>query len=149
GGGGPGGGSGGFRGGTPPNGAAGGGMFGGNTAELTSALTYIRANGGGTLVISSQSGASQSIIQSGADVAAIGGFSGSETVVTAQWLANAVASGQIRWILVSGSSGGGIQDGRVGATEAMAIAAKVGKAVTSVDGLYDLQGTASAILAAA
>jgi hypothetical protein len=172
GGGGPGGG-GGFRGGTAPNRAtggppsmngtaagssastttggpgAGGGMFGGNTTELTSALTYIKANGGGTLVISSQSSASQSIIQSGADVAAIGGFSGSETVVTAQWLANAVASGQIRWILVSSNSGGGLQDGRVGATEAMAIAAKVGKAVGSVDGLYDLQGTASAILAAA
>jgi hypothetical protein len=31
----------------------------------------------------------------------------------------------------------------------MAIAAKVGKAVSSVDGLYDLQGTASAISAAA
>ena len=84
--------------------AGGGGMFGGDTTELTSALTYAKANGGGTLVISSQSGASQAIIQSGADVAAIGGFSGSETTVTTEWLADAVASGEIRWMLVSSSS---------------------------------------------
>jgi 4-amino-4-deoxy-L-arabinose transferase-like glycosyltransferase len=164
GGGGPGGG--GMGGGTRPSGAGGppsmngattqggpggggGGMFGGDTTELTSALSYIKSNGGGTLVISSQSGASQSIISSNADVAAIGGFSGSETTVTTQWLANAVKSGQIRWILVSSTSNGGMRDGRVGATDAMAIAAKVGKEVSSVSGLYDLQGTASAILAAA
>ena len=79
-------------------------MFGGDTSTLTSALTYIKANGGGTLVISSQSGASQSIIESGADVAAIGGFSGRETVVTTEWLADAVESGRIRYILVSSSS---------------------------------------------
>ena len=101
----------GMRGGTRPcrhrrPAAAGGGrgMFGGDTTELTSALSYIKSNGGGTLVISSQSGASQSIIASNADVAAIGGFSGSETTVTTQWLANAVKSGQIRWILVSSTS---------------------------------------------
>jgi 4-amino-4-deoxy-L-arabinose transferase-like glycosyltransferase len=166
GGGGPGGGGGrgGQRGGTPPAGAAngqaggappttsrggGGGMFGGDTTELTAALAYTKANGGGTVVISSQSGASQAIIQSGANVAAIGGFSGSETTVTTEWLANAVASGQVRWVLVSSSSNGGMRDGRVGATDAMALAAEVGKQVSSVSGLYDLQGTASALRAAA
>jgi hypothetical protein len=126
----------------------GGGMFGGDTSSLTSALTYIKANGGGTLVISSQSGASRSIIASGADVAAIGGFSGSETEVSADWLADAVESGKVRWILVSSSGMGGGRDGRVGATEVMGVAAQVGTAVGSVDGLYDLQGTADAIRAA-
>ena len=121
-------------------------MFGGDTSEISAALTYIKANGDGTLVISSQSGAAQSILQSGADVAAIGGFSGSETVVTAEWLANAVESGQLRWMLVSDTNS---RDGRTGASDAMAIAAQVGKAVSSVDGLYDLQGTADAIRAAA
>jgi 4-amino-4-deoxy-L-arabinose transferase-like glycosyltransferase len=157
GGGGPGrGGMGGPRGGTPPTqmptGArptGGGGMFGGDTAELTTALAYAAANGGGTVVISSQSGASQAIIQSSANVAAIGGFSGSETTVTTAWLADAVASGQVRWVLVSSSSNGGMRDGRVGATDAMALAAKVGKEVSSVSGLYDLQGTASALRVAA
>jgi cobalamin synthase len=41
-----------------------------------------------------------------------------------------------------------MRDGRVGATAAMTVAAKVGKEVSSVSGLYDLQGTASTILAA-
>jgi 4-amino-4-deoxy-L-arabinose transferase-like glycosyltransferase len=165
GGGGPGGGPGGGgmrgqRGGTPPSGAGapparmtqsttGGGMFGGDTTELTAALAYAKANGGGTVVISSQSGASQAIIQSGANVAAIGGFSGSETTVTTQWLADAVASGKVRWVLVSSSSNGGMRDGRVGATEAMTLASEVGKEVSSVSGLYDLQGTASALRSAA
>ncbi|MDA0168159.1 glycosyltransferase family 39 protein [Solirubrobacter taibaiensis] len=124
----------------------GGGMFGGDTSALTEAVAHAKANGGGTVVVSSQSGASQSIIQSGADVAAIGGFSGRETVVTTEWLADAVADGRVRWIITSTSGGMG-QDGRTGATDAMAIAAEVGKA-TSVDGLYDLQGTADAIRAA-
>lgn len=130
--------------------AAGGGMFGGDTTELTAAVAYAAANGGGTVVISSQSGATSAIIDSGSDVAAIGGFSGSETVVTTEWLASAVESGQIRWVLVSSSgSMGGASDGRTGATAAMAIAAQVGQAVSSVSGLYDLQGTAAAIRAAA
>ena len=124
-------------------------MFGGDTTELTAALAYAKANGGGTVVISSQSGASQAIIESGANVAAIGGFSGSETTVTTEWLADAVDSGQVRWVLVSSSSNGGMRDGRVGATDAMALAAEVGKEVSSVSGLYDLQGTASALRAAA
>lgn len=128
-------------------GGGGGGMFGGDTSALTEAVAYAKANGGGTVVVSSQSGAAQSIIQSGADVAAIGGFSGRETVVTADWLADAVEDGRVRWIIAS-SNTGGMQDGRTGATDAMAIAAEVGKA-TSVDGLYDLQGTADAIRAAA
>jgi 4-amino-4-deoxy-L-arabinose transferase-like glycosyltransferase len=130
---------------TPPR----GGMFGGHTAELTAALAYAKANGGATVVISSQSGATQAIIQSGANVAAIGGFSGSETTVSTEWLADAVASGQVRWVLVSSSSNGGMRDGRVGATQAMTLAAKVGTEVSSVSGLYDLQGTASALRAAA
>ncbi|WP_170179420.1 ArnT family glycosyltransferase [Solirubrobacter pauli] len=173
--GGPGGGRGGFGGGQPPagmtppggstpgatgggfapgaGGAAGGarggfgGMFGGDTSALTEAVAYAKANGGGTVVVSSQSGAAQSIIRSGADVAAIGGFSGRETVVTAEWLADAVEDGRIRWVVAS-SDNGGMRDGRTGASDAMTIAAQVGKA-TSVDGLYDLRGTADAIRAAA
>jgi len=68
-------------------------------------------------------------------------------VVTTEWLADAVASGRIRWIL--DSDAGDNRDGRIGASAAMAIAARVGTAVSSVSGLYDLQGTAAAIRAAA
>ncbi len=127
-------------------GPGGGGMFGGN-ANLTEALAYARASGGGTIGVSSQQGASDAIIQSGADVAALGGFSGRESEVSATWLAQAVADGRIRYVLTDGTGGGMGNDGRVGSSALMAVVQKVGKA-TSVSGLYDLQGTAAAIAAA-
>src|SRR4051794_19209548 len=132
---------------TPPNGGAappggggtrgGGGMFGGNSASLTSALAYVKAHGGGTIGVSSQSGAAASIIQSGADVAGLGGFSGRESDVTVAWLKQAVAEGKIRWVLVDGNTGMGPQDGRTGATTIMDWVQSHGEKVTS-GGLYDL-----------
>jgi 4-amino-4-deoxy-L-arabinose transferase-like glycosyltransferase len=128
-------------------GLGGGGMFGGN-ANLTEALAYAKANGGGTIGVSSQQGASDAIIQSGSDVAALGGFSGRESEVSATWLAQAVKDGRIRYVLTDGSGGGMGNDGRVGSSALMAVVQQVGKE-TSVSGLYDLQGTAAAIAAAA
>jgi 4-amino-4-deoxy-L-arabinose transferase-like glycosyltransferase len=130
-----------------PGGAGGGGMFGGN-ANLTEALAYAKVNGGGTIGVSSQQGASDAIIRSGADVAALGGFSGRESEVSAIWLAQAVKDGRIRYVLTDGSGGGMGNDGRTGSSALMAIVQQVGKE-TSVSGLYDLQGTAAAIAAAA
>jgi 4-amino-4-deoxy-L-arabinose transferase-like glycosyltransferase len=126
--------------------AGGGGMFGGNT-NLTEAITYANAHGGGTIGVSSQQGAATAIIASGARVAGLGGFSGRESEVTEQWLAQAVRDGRIRYVLTDGTSAGGGNDGRVGSTELMAIVQKVGRE-TSVSGMYDLQGKAAAILAA-
>jgi 4-amino-4-deoxy-L-arabinose transferase-like glycosyltransferase len=125
---------------------AGGGMFGGN-ANLTEALAYAKANDGGTIGVSSQQGASDAIIRSGSDVAALGGFSGRESEVSATWLAQAVKDGRIRYLLTDGTSAMS-NDGRVGSSALMAVVQKVGKE-TSVSGLYDLQGTAAAIAAAA
>lgn len=137
------------QGGTLPGAAAGGpgggGMFGGDQ-DLTEALAYVKQNGGGTIGVSSQQGAATSIIASGADVAGIGGFSGRESAITVDWLANAVQSGQIRWVLVSSSGGGMPNDGRTGSTTATDAVQQVGTA-TSVDGLYDLQGKADALRA--
>ena len=127
---------------------AGGGPFGGNTQSLTEALAYARRHGGGTLAVSSQSGVASQVIASGRDVAAIGGFSGRESQVSVDWLADAVADGRIRWVLTDGSGGGLPQDGRVGARDVMAAAAEVGTA-TSVDGLYDLSGHAQDLRALA
>ena len=73
-------------------------MFGGDTQSLTAALAYAKANGGGAVAISSQSGAGTQVID-GADVVAIGGFSGNESEVTAAWLADAVRAGKVRWVL--------------------------------------------------
>jgi 4-amino-4-deoxy-L-arabinose transferase-like glycosyltransferase len=143
GGGGPGGGGpptgGGAR--TAPPGGMAGGPFGGQ--DLTSALAYAKAHGGGTIAVSSQQGASATIIGSGARVAALGGFSGRESEVSVSWLAQAVKDGKVRWVIAD-SSGGPGQDGRVGASRLMtAVAATCKK--TSVSGLYDCQGYASAL----
>jgi 4-amino-4-deoxy-L-arabinose transferase-like glycosyltransferase len=142
--GGPGGGTGGPPGGGTGNG--GGGMFGGDSSTLTAAIAYAQQNGGGAIAVASQSGAASSLISSGANVVAIGGFSGRESQVTTEWLADAVESGQIRYVLTT--SGGGLpNDGRTGADDVMAAVEAVGKQVSSVDGLYDLQGLADALRA--
>jgi 4-amino-4-deoxy-L-arabinose transferase-like glycosyltransferase len=86
-------------------GGAGGGMFGGQS--LTSVLAYTESHGGGTIAVASQSEAAASIIESGADLAGIGGFSGKETSVSARWLEEQIASGKIGWILGGGVVGGG------------------------------------------
>jgi 4-amino-4-deoxy-L-arabinose transferase-like glycosyltransferase len=97
------------------SGGAGGGMFGGE--DLSSILDYTEAHGGGTIAVDSQSGASASIIEGGAEVAGIGGFSGKESSVSAEWLEERIADGDIRWIYTSGLGGamGGEPSGAAGA----------------------------------
>ncbi|HEX4345701.1 MAG TPA: glycosyltransferase family 39 protein [Solirubrobacteraceae bacterium] len=128
-------------------GAGAGNMFGGDTQSLSAALTYAKAHGGGTVAVSSQSGAAGSLITSGANVAAIGGFSGQESQVSISWLADTVQSGRIRWVLTSSSGPGGMRDGRIGSKTAMAAVAKACKSVSSVDGLYDCSQSVSALRA--
>jgi hypothetical protein len=101
-------------------------------------LSYIKQHGGGTLAISSQTGA-ETAVRQGSDVAGIGGFSGRESAVTVAWLKQAVAEGRIRWVLADGEGQGGRgpQDGRTGAQTVMDWVRAHGKQVTSA-GLYDL-----------
>jgi hypothetical protein len=75
-------------------------------------------------------------------VAGIGGFSGRESAVSVSWLADAVQSGRIRWVLTTdgGGSGGPGNDGRTGATTAMSAVQQACTPVTSISGLYDCQG---------
>jgi hypothetical protein len=124
-------------------------MFGGNSASLTTALAYIKANGGGTLAVSSQSAAAAAIISSDANVAGIGGFSGRESAVTPAWLADEVRQGKIRWVLSDGAGGGLRNDGRTGSTTAMAAVAAACKSVDA-NGvtLYDCAGQSAALAAA-
>ncbi len=82
----------------------------------------------------------------GADVVAIGGFSGNESEVSAQWLADAVAAGKVRWVLTGG--GAGFDDGRTGSRSVMAAVESTCTPVSSVDGLYDCQGQEAALAAA-
>src|SRR4051812_22978669 len=129
-------------------GAAAGGMFGGDTTSLTAAVAYAKAHGGGTVAVAGQSGAASAILATDADVAGLGGFSGRESAVSVSWLADAVASGQVRWVLAA-SSGGMPQDGRTGASAVLAAVQRAGTKVGSVSGLYDLQGKAAALRASA
>ena len=98
-----------------PGRPGGGGPFGGNQS-LMQVVRYVAKHGGGTIGVSSQQGASAPIITSGANVAALGGFSGRESEVSVSWLADAVRQGQIRWVLTDGARGGPGRDGRIGST---------------------------------
>jgi 4-amino-4-deoxy-L-arabinose transferase-like glycosyltransferase len=138
-------GGGGFAGGGPPGGAG----FGGSGSSLSEATAYAKAHGGGTVAVSSQSGASSVILSTDASVAGIGGFSGRESEVTATWLADAVQSGKVRWVVTDG--GGGFQapaDGRTGAKRAMSAVSSTCGAVSGVSGLYDCAGKAAALRSA-
>src|SRR5215208_4169788 len=132
--------------GTTAQGGPGGGMFGGDGAALTEALAYTRAHGGGTIAVSSQSGAGSQVID-GAEVAAIGGFSGNESEVSAAWLADAVAQGKVRWVLTSGGDRAGFDDGRTGSRSVMAAVRSTCNPVDAVDGLYDCEGRATELAA--
>jgi 4-amino-4-deoxy-L-arabinose transferase-like glycosyltransferase len=127
-------------------GGRGGGMFGGDTA-LSEAIAYAGEHGGGTIVVSSQSSAA-SAVADGADVAALGGFSGRESEVSVAWLADRVADGTIRWVLTDGQRGGMPNDDRTGSAAVMTAVAETCTPVASVDGLYDCSGAAAALAAA-
>lgn len=134
----------------PPGGGLGTG--GSMQSSLSEALQYVRSSGGGTVAVSSQNGAASRLVAEGApDLVALGGFSGRESQVTIDWLADAVESGRIRYVLTgdAGSIGGGglPGDDRVGSTDAMSAAEEVGTSVSSVSGLIDLEGKADAIRA--
>lgn len=127
----------------------GGGGFGGSGAELAQAIAYVQ-QAGGTLGVSSQSSAAAAVLSTSGNVsvAGLGGFSGNESEVSVQWLAQAVADGRIRYVLTDGSAGGGFQDGRVGSSVLMSAVQRVGRQ-TIVSGLYDLRGQAAALAALA
>ena len=133
----------------------GGGMFGGDSASLQAVIRYAQAHGGGTIGVMSQSSAAAAIVQSGANIAGLGGFSGRESTVSVTWLANEVATGHLRWIVTDGTGGGRLPgDTRTGSQSAFSAAAKACKAVSvsSTGGqtstMYDCSGRGAAILRA-
>jgi hypothetical protein len=145
------------------SGFGGPGAFGGE-GSLTSVLSYVRAHGGGTIAVSSQSSAASAIIRNGADVAGIGGFSGRESYVSVSWLAAEIRAGRIRWVVGSEQSGpalgGGFAgrlpgDDRTGARTALAAVARACRAAalpsssagstTAGASLYDCRGRAAAL----
>ena len=125
-------------------------MFGGDTTALTAAVAYAKAHGGGTVAVSSQSGAAGAIIASGADVAGHRRLLRPREPGQRRVAGRRRRAGRIRWVLADGASGGGLpQDGRTGATAVMAAVRRGRHPVSSVSGLYDLQGKAAALRASA
>jgi 4-amino-4-deoxy-L-arabinose transferase-like glycosyltransferase len=68
--------------------------------ELHEVLHYVRRHGGGALGIQSQLMAEPAIVATGAHIAGLGGFTGTQSNPTVAWFASAVHSGRIRWVLV-------------------------------------------------
>jgi len=133
--------------GAPAGGPSGG--FAGDSSQLQAMVRYATTHGGGTIAVASQSSAAQVIIASNANVAGIGGFSGRESSVTVSWLAQAVRSGRLRWVLVD-QAGGLPGDTRAGSSEAMVAIKRTCRAVSvTASGasvtLYDCAGRASAL----
>jgi 4-amino-4-deoxy-L-arabinose transferase-like glycosyltransferase len=133
-----------------------GGIFGGEGSTLTAAVQYAEAHGGGTLGVASQSSAAAAILSSDADVAGLGGFSGRESSVSAQWIASEVSSGHLRWVLADTGAGARLPgDTRTGSQSAISAVENACKAVTVTTSggssftMYDCQGRAAAILGSA
>ena len=138
-------GAGGFSRGGGAGGAGGPGLA--DSSTQAAAVKYAKAHGGGTVVTSSQNGTSAQVI-AGANIAAIGGFSGRESQVTTTWLADAIDAGQVRWVLTDGGGGGAPNDTRVGSSSVMSLVASA-CTTTTQSGLYDCSGKAAALRVAA
>lgn len=128
----------------------------GSGTQLQSAIAYAQANGGGTIGVESQSAAAGLIASSSADVAGIGGFSGRESSVSVEWLAEAVDDGRIRWIVGGGEGDMRLPgDGRAGSTGAISAAAEVctavdlGSSSSTGSTLYDCKGKSDELAAQA
>jgi hypothetical protein len=128
-------------------------MFAQGRDDVAAAAAYVDAHGGGAIGVASQSAAAAAIIESGAAVAGLGGFSGSESEVSVDWLADAIADGRLRWVYDGGSERGPMRDdGRVGAATVMAAVSETCTPVASgsLSGtLYDCRDLADDLRAAA
>jgi hypothetical protein len=109
-------------------------------------LAYVKSHGGGTLVVASQQGAADAIINNHANVAGVGGFSGAESDPSIAWLASEVVSGHIRWVIDDPSPNLGDRPGASAALNAAARACTSGHAADGTT-IYDCLGKAAALRA--
>jgi 4-amino-4-deoxy-L-arabinose transferase-like glycosyltransferase len=160
----------GFRGGPPAGGAggfapggggnalpAGGGGPVGGSGDLQAALDYVESHGAASrfgLIVSSEQQAASAVID-GEPVAAMGGFTGRETVLTAGYLAQLIRSGEARYFLLGSGGGfagpGGSNNAAVSTVESacrlVPSSEWAGTTATGQSSLYDCAGSAAAILA--
>ena len=122
-------------------GPGGGGGFGASSSNVDAALAYVRKHGATkrfALVVSSEQEAASYVI-AGDAVAAMGGFTGRETVLTPAFLSSLVRNGAARYFLLDGTS----NNAAVGTVESACTRVS---AFTS-GSLYDCAGKADAIAA--
>jgi 4-amino-4-deoxy-L-arabinose transferase-like glycosyltransferase len=94
----------------PTQSGFGGGAGGGGLNANTALIRYLEANRAGAkylVAVASSNEADSIILTTNQPVMALGGFSGSDPILTASRLAALVAQGTVRFFLVSGSGGGG------------------------------------------
>ncbi len=133
-----------------PRGAP-GGFGGGDSTEITAALAYAKAHEPGrrwALIVSSEQAAAPFVIK-GESVAAMGGFTGRETVLTPSYLSSLVRSGEARYFLLGGGFGfgpGGSNNDAV--TLVTSVCRQVAFGGSTTGTLYDCAGKASALAAA-
>jgi 4-amino-4-deoxy-L-arabinose transferase-like glycosyltransferase len=150
---------------TPPSGRAGAGARGGlgdDSTDISAALAYAEKHAAAkrfALIVSSEQAAADFVVK-GEPVAAMGGFTGRETVLTSSYLARLVRSGQARYFLLGGTGGFGPGGGSNSAASLVESACRVvstsawsgstaGSGSSAGGGaLYDCAGRAEAILAA-
>ena len=144
----------GFRPGQAPGGGgfAGGGPGGfGSSSSIGAALTYAKAHAPGTrwaLIVTSEQAAAPYVIK-GESVAAMGGFTGRETVLTPSYLASLVRKGEARYFLLDGTGGMGFRQSNDAVSLVTSVCTKRSFGDTSTGGtLYDCAGKAAAIAAA-
>lgn len=117
---------------------------------FAASLAYAKQHGGGTLVTTSQVGqASKAIIQAGANVAAIGGFSGRQSMVSLHWFADAVADHKIRWVLRAAPPVMRPWDARTGSAAIFSAAQRYCALAMADIGLYDCGGSVKRLRGAA
>jgi 4-amino-4-deoxy-L-arabinose transferase-like glycosyltransferase len=143
----------------PPTGARAGGFGGpggasGDSTDIAAALRYAESHGAASrfaLIVSSEQEAASDVVK-GENVAAMGGFTGRETVLTSSYLSSLVRSGQARYFLLGGGGGfgpGGQSNAATSLIEsactAVSSSAWSSGSTSSGSTLYDCAGKADAI----
>jgi len=128
------------------DGLGGGGFAGGGSDGIAQALAYAKAHDPGstwTLIVASEEEAAPYVV-AGERVAAMGGFTGRETVIAPSRLAAIVRSGEARWFLL-GTTRSFI--GQVNPSIALIESACAPAGTSGGATLYDCAGAADAIAA--
>lgn len=115
---------------------------------LPVSLELAQRYGGGTVIVSGQSGDTAQAVINGENIAAIGGFSGRESEVTLPWLADMIARKRARWFVTASVPRRQRYDDRMGAMRVMGAVTRYCTLASAEIGLYDCRHSAARLRAA-